>query len=95
MATIVQCTCSTTCITGISHSWLFLDPAKNTFDYKYSMLAPLESQGQGNQQGAEDDFVEKVQGEVDISGRVGSVASVHNEGHVQIGRCESADCFRK
>ena len=59
------------------------------------MLAPLQSQGQSNQQGVKDDCVWKVQGEVDIFGRLGSVASVHHEGLVQIGRCEPADCFRK
>ena len=91
----MSCTCSTTFITGTSHSWLFLDPAKYTFDYKYSMLAPLQSQGQSNQQGAEDDCVWKGKGEVDISGRLGSVSSVHHEGLVQIGRCEPAECFRK
>ena len=59
------------------------------------MSAPLEYQGHSNQQGVKDDCVEKVQGEVDISGRLGSVASVHHEGLVQIGRCEPAECFRK
>ena len=59
------------------------------------MSAPLEYQGHSNQQGVEDDCVWKRKGEVDISGRLGSVASVHDEGLVQIGRCEAADCFRK
>ena len=59
------------------------------------MSAPLESQWQSNQQGAEDDFVWKVQGGVEIFGRLGSVASVHHEGIVQIVRREPEECFRK